>query len=304
MKNTTNETENIHKNKTEENSIFIKQEFFNSFINFNNIDTKLSEDEQIIKLIIDQNISTNSISCRKIANIFFNITGKKKSKSNIYNIITKRIGYKYLKTITKNSKLLNENYIKMKKVFLKIILRALLLKFNIVYIDESKIQTYNNNYRCWRTFNKTIYSPQNKGEKVNLIMAVSQKEVLHSQLTSRNIDSNEFIKFLSELKYKMSNDLFNKSLFILDNARFHTSLKTEQYLRDKKFKILTIVPYMSQFDSIELSFRFIKNIIYKRIFSKISQVKDEVKKIIESNELKKSLKFQFKETLNCYLSNI
>ena len=175
--------ENIQKNKTEEKSIFIKQEFFNSIINFNNTDTKLSEDEQIIKLIIDESISTNSISCRKIANIFFKITGKKKSKSIIYNIISKRIGYKYLKTITKNSKLLSENYIKMKKVFLKIILRALLLKFNIVYIDESKIQTYNNNYRCWRAFNKTVYSPQNNREKVNLIMAVCHKEILHYQLT-------------------------------------------------------------------------------------------------------------------------
>ena len=42
----------------------------------------------------------------------------------------------------------------MKKIYIKIILRALKLKFYFIYVYESKILTYNNNYRCWRKSNK------------------------------------------------------------------------------------------------------------------------------------------------------
>jgi len=61
---------------------------------------------------------------------------------------------------------------------------------------------------------------------------------------------------------------------------------------------------MSPLDSIELSFRFIKNNIYKKLFYSIEQVKKEVITIIESDELKISLILQFKETLQFYLKNI
>jgi hypothetical protein len=61
---------------------------------------------------------------------------------------------------------------------------------------------------------------------------------------------------------------------------------------------------MSPLDSIELSFRFIKNNIYKKLFYSIEQVKKEFITIIESDELKISLILQFKETLQFYLKNI
>ena len=135
-------------------------------------------------------------------------------------------------------------------------------------------------------------------------MGVITDKVVPYILSSKNIDSSGSIKFLSEIKKTIPDDLYKRILFIFDNGKFHTSLKTEKYLRENKFYILTIVPYMSQFDSIEFTFRNIKNILYKKIFSSIEEIKEIVKEIIESNELKNSLKFQFIETLLCYLNNI
>lgn len=304
LKSLINQIGEIKKTKEEIKTISITKDYFKKIQKYNNTISKLSNDEQIIKLIIDNSINNFSISCRKISDIFYKITNKKISKAKVHRILVKKLNYKYLKTCLKNRKLLDENYIKMKKIFIKIILRALKLKFYFIYVDESKIQTYNNNYRCWRPSNKIIYSKQNDKQKINLIMGVSSDKVVHYSLSLKNTDSSEFIKFLSEMKKKIPDDLFKRTLFIFDNAKFHTSLKTEKYLRENKFNILTIVPYMSQFDSIELTFRYIKNILYKKIFSSIEQIKEIVKEIIESDELKNSLKYQFKETLLCYLNNI
>ena len=109
---------------------------------------------------------------------------------------------------------------------------------------------------------------------------------------------------MNEIKNKSSEDDFQKTLFLFDNAKFHTFLQTEKFLKDIKFKIFTIVPYMSPLDSFELSFGFIKNILYKRLFTSISHVNEMVKSIIESREFKISLEKQFKETLEYNLKNL
>lgn len=52
---------------------------------------------------------------------------------------------------------------------------------------------------------------------------------------------------------------------------------------------------------VELSFRYIKNIIYKKIFLKIDDVINEVKFILNSKKFLDSLPLQFKETIQKYI---
>ena len=61
------------------------------------------------------------------------------------------------------------------------------------------------------------------------------------------------------------------------------------------------MPYESSFNSVELSFRFIKNIIYKKIFTDINEVVSEVTNIIESKNFSDSLPLQYKETIEKYI---
>ena len=48
---------------------------------------------------------------------------------------------------------------------------------------------------------------------------------------------------------------------------------------------------------IELVFRYIKNITYKNVYNKLVDLKKDVIKILESNQLEKSLNSLYKETL-------
>ena len=65
--------------------------------------------------------------------------------------------------------------------------------------------------------------------------------------------------------------------------------------KKNKFKVLTIPPYKYSFNMVELTFRFIKNITYKNIYISIEQMKDEVEKILQGEDIKKSLINMYRE---------
>ena len=52
---------------------------------------------------------------------------------------------------------------------------------------------------------------------------------------------------------------------------------------------------------VELSFRFIKNNIYKKIYNGIEEITADVTSMLESEKLKNSLLLQYKETLEQYI---
>lgn len=87
--------------------------------------------------------------------------------------------------------------------------------------------------------------------------------------------------------------------FFMDNARFHKGDEMIKYYKSNGIKIIFNVPYESNFDSVELSFRYIKNILYKRVILK--KVINDIKDILESSKFIDSLLFQYKETLERYI---
>jgi hypothetical protein len=92
-----------------------------------------------------------------------------------------------------------------------------------------------------------------------------------------------------------------KFVFFMDNARFHKGSEMIKYYKSNEIKIIFNVPYESSFDSVELSFRYIKNILYKRVYTNIEKVINDVKDILESPKFNDSLLFQYKETLERYI---
>lgn len=89
-------------------------------------------------------------------------------------------------------------------------------------------------------------------------------------------------------------------IFIMDNLRVHLSKEIKELVKLYKIKIIYTVPYESSFNPIELSFRFIKNKIYRHIYSNIKELQDDVEKIINTKEFEVSLKKNFAETLEKY----
>ena len=87
---------------------------------------------------------------------------------------------------------------------------------------------------------------------------------------------------------------------------FSFSIKQENKLlknfyKNNKLKIITNVPYENSFDSVELYFRYIKNVIYKNIYNYIDDVIKEVINILNSDKFRRSLLLQYKETIEKYI---
>ena len=70
----------------------------------------------------------------------------------------------------------------------------------------------------------------------------------------------------------------------MDNARFHKGDEMIKYYKSNGIKIIFNVAFESSFDSVELSFGYIKNILYKRVYTNIEKVINDVKDILESSK--------------------
>lgn len=184
--------------------------------------------------------------------------------------------------------------------FLKIILRCLKLGINIIYIDECGFFTQNSNYYSWRKFSQEKYHKIKDNKKFNLIMAVSSNTINHFKINDSSTTSLEFKEFMKELISKLTAYEKSNSLFVFDNLTSHLTDEMFQFYYENKLKVLLNVPYQSKFNMIELAFREIKNITYKRLYSDIVNLKKDVKKIIISDMLRNSLGKLFRETLVVY----
>ena len=89
--------------------------------------------------------------------------------------------------------------------------------------------------------------------------------------------------------------------FILDNHSSHKTNELVEYNANNNINILFNSPYISFFNSIELSFRFIKKKIYSSVFSSSKSLGSKVIEILESLEFKNSLKNNYAITLNEYI---
>lgn len=66
-------------------------------------------------------------------------------------------------------------------------------------------------------------------------------------------------------------------------------------------KILFNAPYQSQWNMIELVFRFLKNKIYKKLYNNNKELEKDIIEIIESGKIEVSLPLLYNETLYHYL---
>jgi hypothetical protein len=70
-----------------------------------------------------------------------------------------------------------------------------------------------------------------------------------------------------------------------------------KFFTENKINIIYNTPYLSIFNSIELCFRGLKNIIYKTIYKLMNSLKEDIHNIFVFNSFKKKTKYNFKETI-------
>lgn len=131
-------------------------------------------------------------------------------------------------------------------------------------------------------------------------MAVGIDKLYYYEIKNENTNSIVFKNFLINLFQKIPDSERQEYILIMDNLAAHGTKDIKNLVTKYKIKILYTVPYESCFNPIELSFRFIKNKIYRFLFENIDELKIEVDKILNIKEFENSLIKNYHETLAKY----
>ena len=282
-----------------EEEINILPEFKNSFFKFAPGIKNLNK-YKIIDDIIQSFKRRENITLKRICSKYEKMTNHTISKTQVYYILKNKIGYKYLKTTVKSNILANLSSKIRAFIFIKIVIRALFIKINIIFIDETNFQLENNHLKIWRHKNESPYfNSGNRGRK-NIIMAISSEEILHYEINSGTNNTESFHIFMKKLIEKINPTELKYSLFIMDNCSIHLTKKLRDFYNENKLKILTIVPYLSQFNGIEFFFNYIKQKLYKKVFNSFNKMIPFVEKILNDEQTKEIIAKIFIKTINEY----
>ena len=242
-----------------------------------------------------------NFTCRKLSRKFMEITNQRISKSTINNILKNKFGFKWKKTVIKNSKTKRPQNIMMSLVFIKIILRSMVQQFNIIYCDESAIQSVNNHLKIWKSPEEEFYAPIAHKTKYNLIMSISAAGIIHYNINIENTTTNKFLEYMKELVEIINKKNIRPYLIVLDNLSVHKTKDLLDFYKSNKVNIVFNSPYVSKFNAIEYTFRDLKKILYSKIYEDEEVLIKDVKHILNSESFNKKTEINVREACINYL---
>ena len=246
--------------------------------------------------------SRTNFTCRKLAKKYESITKISIGKSTIYNILKNHLGLKWRKTTIKTNKIKRRGNILMMLTFIKIVTRCIYQKFNIIYCDESSLQTFNNHLKIWTDTKEDFTSKLAPKKRFNLLMAINENEIVHFKINKDNTNKTTFLDFMKELNKILNDKKIKPYVIILDNLSCHKTKELIDYFSENKINIIFNAPYISKFNAIEYSFRDLKKIIYSRIYHDEEELISDVNKILISDDFRKKLINHCKEAYLNYLN--
>jgi len=297
------------KNKKGNNKIIeIIPEFKDSIKSMELIDRSKTTYAKKINNIIKEvkKNSSKSITLKQIKQKYEAIYKKNISLSTISRILRNHLNLHFIRKKPKNPKIIKKNYKFMHLLFLKAIMRAIKENYNIIYVDETGCYLENNNYRDW--FNKKDSlirgGESNLKNKINIIAAIGLKEIIYYKIVESSVDSKEFSEFMIELSKRLNEEQKRKSLIVLDNASYHKTKEVIKVYHENKLKIITNIPYQSEFNGIEFFFGFFKNMYYKYIFTNKKEQLEKIIELFQSKELSENLESCYIQAFDKYIQYI
>lgn len=267
------------------------------------IQSKNRELKAIEEIIINYK-NREKLNLKIIKRKFNKVSNKKISKTSIYYLIKNKLGYKYLKTSPKTKKIENHSSILRTFIFIKSFISCINKGLIPIFIDESNFQTKNNKLYVWRKRDESPLFNVGNPERRNLILAVSSEEKIYYEINKGTNTNDSFLKFFEILLKKIPKEKKENYFFVFDNCSIHLTKTLLNYYEKNKLKVITIVPFYSQLNSIELNFRYIKHKIYRKIYKNINKMESDIKQIIDDEEFARVNKKLYLETLNFYLKCI
>jgi len=304
IKNEIQQIKESDKINTDNKVIDVLQIFYDRIKDLIEVKQTNSKKANEIKEIVDNYVGQKRLTLKMISLEYYKKYSKTISRMTISRILRNNLNMRFRKTILKNPKLSEANYILMNFIFLKTICRCLNLGLNIIYLDETGFSLNNTNLRMWRKKDEEILEgPKiNSKLKINLIMAIDKNQIIYGQYYfNETIATEEFIDFLEELLKRLSEEEKQNSVFVLDNAKYHTSDKIKKFVKEKQLKFLFNIPYNSKFNCIEYAFHLMKIEINNSMIRTISDLKNKIIYLIDDEKINSNMRKIYGYTLEKYL---
>jgi len=263
---------------------------------------KLDELEEFLVKEFSNQENRINFTCRKLAKKYTELTNKKTSKSTVYNSLKYKLGFKWKKTSIKNNKINRTMNIFMMLTFIKIIARCFYQKFKVIYVDESSIQTINNNLKVWKRDEENFYSKVLPRKRYNLLMAIGEESVVYFKINKENTNITTFYQYMKDMVSIIKERNIYPYVIVLDNLSCHKSEELYNFYINNKVNIVFNPPYVSEFNCIEYSFRDLKKILYSKIYKSEKELLDDVNKILKSPTFNTKINFNLMDTCKNYLS--
>ena len=135
-------------------------------------------------------------------------------------------------------------------------------------------------------------------------MAINIKGIIYYKITENNVNTSIFNEFIDNLCLKLTDTQKRNSLIIFDNATCHKAKEIIDNCKNKNLKILTNIPYKSNYNGIEFCFAFFKNEYYKYILQDKKEQKSKIIEILESDNMKENSESFYLQVYENYLKNI
>ena len=120
-------------------------------------------------------------------------------------------------------------------------------------------------------------------------MGINIKGIIYYKITESNVNSNIFGEFIDNLIEKLTDTQKDNSLIILDNAKVHKTNEIINKYKEKNLKILTNIPYKSNYNGIEYCFGHFKNEYYRFILKDKIEQKSKIVEILNSDAIKENI---------------
>lgn len=284
----------------EKNIISILPTYKEALIEFKPGIYKYNEKIRLINDIVNTFKKKENITLKNVCKKYNKISGSKISKSYAFGILKNKLNLRYLKTVTKTNKL-NSNSSKVRSFFfIKAIIRALELNLKIIFLDESNFQLENNHLKIWRKRNELPCFKIGKKGRQNIIVAISNEELLLYKINEGTNTSISFLEFMKNLLTIINEKNIADSLIIMDNCSIHMTKALKEFYKENKLKIMTIVPYSSEFNGVEFLFNHIKQKVYKKVFPSLIKLINFVEQILNDDSINEIIFKIFIKTLKIY----
>ncbi len=167
---------------------------------------------------------------------------------------------------------------------------------DIISIDETSIDTGTSSNYGWEMKGKRLYKKHfiKRRHRYTIILGISNSKVLHYKIINGSANAIDFKNFIIYMNNKYP---INNKFLLMDNAIIHHSKIVKQLFNDNNFNLLYNVPYMPEYNPIEMAFSKIKLLLRRKNNnhdnrSLLKNIKNCIKQI-KSSELYNYYKFSF-----------